>query len=67
MAKTTNILSVNDNQGIPLACSRPKAGQHNDLFAIEEQFGDLCAQPQVVSLRVGGLFLKADAGFASSQ
>ena len=35
-AKTTNMLFLTDQQGIPLACSQPVAGNHNDLFEIED-------------------------------
>jgi len=31
-SKTTNTLIVTDSQGIPLACSHPIAGNHNDGF-----------------------------------
>ena len=31
-SKTTNTLIVTDSQGIPLACSDPIAGNHNDAF-----------------------------------
>ena len=29
-SKTSNMLIITDSQGIPLACSNPNAGNHND-------------------------------------
>lgn len=36
--KTTNVLYLNDRQGLPLPMSEPVAGHHNDLYNIEVQF-----------------------------
>lgn len=62
-SKTTNMLFITDSQGIPLACSQPQAGEHNDLFAIQEVFGELCLALGQAGFRLEGLFLNADAGF----
>lgn len=62
-AKTTNMLFLADTQGLPLACSQPQAGEHNDLFNIQPLFNDLCTSLQEAGIRLTGLFLNADAGF----
>ena len=33
--KTTNYLYLSDRQGLPFALSNPIAGNHNDIYAIE--------------------------------
>ena len=30
--KTSNMLIITDSQGIPLACSEPISGNHNDAY-----------------------------------
>ena len=35
-AKNSNMLFLTDRQGIPLGCSEPMSGLHNDLFEIEK-------------------------------
>ena len=34
--KTSNILIITDNQGIPIACSNPIAGNHSDAYHLEQ-------------------------------
>ena len=41
-ARTTNLLFLTDNQGQPLACATPQAGNHHDLFGIKALFDELC-------------------------
>ena len=41
-AKTTNALFFSDKEGQPLAMATPQAGNHNDLFEIQE-FLSRCA------------------------
>lgn len=61
-AKTTNMLFITDRQGVPLACSHPQAGVHNDLFNIRDVFTELCEALRQAGLCLEGLFLNADAG-----
>jgi transposase len=62
-AKTTNILIMTDSQGIPIACSDPLAGNHNDAFQLETQTNNMIKHLIKSNLMVGGLFLNADADF----
>jgi hypothetical protein len=40
-ARTCNSLFLAEDTGLLLACSRPVAGNHHDLFEIEEVVGEL--------------------------
>lgn len=62
-AKTTNILFLTDRQGIPLGCSDPISGQHNDLFDIEKSVSKIVSTLEQAGISVDGLFLNGDAGF----
>lgn len=62
-SKTSNMLILTDNQGIPLACSDPIAGNHNDAFELVPVFNEMLDKLQLSSIPVDGLFLNADAGF----
>lgn len=64
-AKSCNSLFLADNRGLMLACSRPLAGQHHDLFNIKQVFGELCGLLKEAGIETEGLFLNADAGFDS--
>ncbi|WP_460936067.1 IS5 family transposase [Spirosoma humi] len=66
-AKTTNLLFLADNQGLPLACSTPQAGEHNDVFNIQVLFDELCSGLVQAGIRLEGLFLNADAGFDAAS
>lgn len=66
-AKTTNMLFLTDRQGIPLACSQPIAGNHNDLFEIEKTVSKIISTLMDACIAVKGLFLNADAGFDSKS
>ncbi len=61
--KTTNALYLTDKQGLVLAMSTPVSGNHNDLFNIENTFGELTKILEDATISVGGLFMNADAGF----
>jgi len=63
--KTTNILLLTDRNGLVVACAKPVAGNHNDLFEIEEQVAEMKAQLLEMDIPIDGLFLNADAGFDS--
>ena len=62
-AKTSNMLILTDNQGVPLACSNPIAGNHNDAYELVPEFSKMLDKLHLSSIPVEGLFLNADAGF----
>lgn len=62
-SKTTNMLFLTDRQGIPLACSEPTSGQHNDLFEIAKTVSKMLTTLRQAQIEVDGLFLNGDAGF----
>lgn len=64
-ARTCNSLFLSDDTGTLLACSCPVAGNHHDLFDIEQVFRELADLLSEAGLEVDGLFLNADAGFDS--
>ncbi|MBX2910246.1 MAG: transposase [Chitinophagales bacterium] len=57
------MLFLTDANGIPLACSRPIAGNHHDAFQITRHFTDMLLSLKQSGLTTNGLFLNADAGF----
>jgi len=61
--KTSNMLILSDVNGIPIACSDPISGNHNDAFELVENFDDMAESLQKSEIRIDGLFLNADAGF----
>ncbi len=61
--RTTNALFLSDNQGLPLAMSEPQAGNHADLYEIEERIGEPVQQLANAGIAVDGLFCDLDAGF----
>lgn len=65
--KTTNMLIITDSQGIPLACSEPIAGNHNDAFNLVENVDQMLQDIQSSSIATEGLFLNADAGFDTGE
>lgn len=66
-AKTTNMLFLTDKQGIPLACSIPVSGNHNDLFEIEKSVHKIIDTLSDSTIEHKGLFMNADAGFDSHK
>jgi transposase len=62
-AKTSNLLFLTDNRGLPLACSDVIAGQHNDAYNLETYMAQILSQLKNANLNHDGLFLNADAGF----
>jgi len=62
-SKTTNTLIITDSQGIPLACSDPIAGNHNDAYQLEDTFNKMLHSIRSAKISTKGLFLNADAGF----
>lgn len=66
-AKTSNILILNDNQGIPLTCSDPIEGNHNDAFNLVPTVQKMIAGLKNLKIRTDGLFLNADSGFDTEE
>lgn len=61
--KTTNSLYLTDRQGLPLAMCEPVAGNHNDLYNIEDCIEELLDTLERAQIPTQGLFINADAGF----
>jgi len=61
--KTTNMLIITDNQGIPLACGDPVSGNHNDAYELENNVGKMFDGIRSSGIRTDWLFMNADAGF----
>lgn len=65
--KTTNMLFWTDKQGFPLVVSNPIAGNHHDLFDIEESMSKMIDDLSLADIDSNGLFMNADAGFDSKS
>jgi transposase len=65
--KTTNSLYLTDRQGLPLAVSNPVAGNHHDLYNIEDLPDELFQTLTRANIKLDGLFINADAGFDSKE
>ena len=50
-----------------IAMGSPKAGNHNDLYEIEEVLKEILALLEEAGIEYKGLFLNADAGFDSKS
>ena len=61
--KTSNIIFLTDKNGIPLACSNPVSGNHNDLYEYEEMMSEIAVTLMDSKIEMDGLFMNADAGF----
>lgn len=66
-AKSTNQLFLTDRQGIPLACSDPVSGNHNDLFEIKECMSKIIGTLSAAGIDHKGLFMNGDAGFDAQE
>ncbi|MCB0850779.1 MAG: IS5 family transposase [Bacteroidetes bacterium] len=66
-SKTTNILLLTDRNGLIVACGKPVAGNHNDLYQIEKQVKEILCQLTEANIPIDGLFLNADSGFDSKK
>ena len=58
----TNALYFADRQGLPLAISNPVAGNHHDLYNIENSLDELFQTLTLADNNLDGLFVNADAG-----
>ena len=56
-----------DNKGQMITMGSPKAGNHNDLYEIEEVLKEILAFLEEAGIEHKGLFLNADAGFDSKS
>ncbi len=61
--KTNNSLYLSDRQGLPLAMSEPRIGNHADLYEIKDGIDEIASQLNLCGLKNDGLFNDADAGF----
>lgn len=66
-AKTSNMLILTDNQGIPLTCSDPIDGNHNDAFNLVPTAQKMIAGLEASEISTDGLFLNADSGFDTEE
>ena len=64
---TTNSIFLCDNKGQMIAMGSPKAGNHNDLYELEEVLKEILALLEEAGIDHKGLFLNADAGFDSKS
>jgi len=62
-SKTTNLLILTDDQGVPVGWSEPISGQHHDSYELAKTASEIFDQMEEVDLPCNGLFLNADAGF----
>lgn len=62
-AVTSNMLSISDRHGMPIALSEVVSGEHHDVYQIEQMMRELFDDMQKAGLSLEGLFLNADAGF----
>lgn len=65
--RTSNMLILVDNQGIPLACSDAISGNHNDSYELKENVQQMFESIEASHITVDGLFLNADSGFDSKE
>ena len=61
------MLILTDKQGIPLSCSEPIEGNHNDAFNLVPTVQKMIAGLESSEIRTDGLFLNADSGFDTEE
>lgn len=61
--KTTNALLLTDRNGLSLAMTTPVAGNHHDLYDIENKLEELFTDLEKANISVDGIFINADGGF----
>lgn len=61
--KTTNCLFLTDRNGVPVSMSNPIAGNHHDVYEIEDAMNQMLKRLDDANISYDGLFLNADAGF----
>ncbi len=65
--KTSNMLIMADNRGIPIVCSDAISGNHNDSYQLKENVAKMIHSLKASNIEVNGLFLNADAGFDTKE
>jgi len=65
--KTSNMLIFSDSKGIPISCSEPIAGNHNDAYNLSKNVNLMLNRIKKSKINTDGLFLNADAGFDTKQ
>lgn len=66
-AKPVTMLIITDNQGIPLSCSNPIAGNHNDAYDLVKTVDKMMLDIEESNILTDWLFLNADAGFDTTE
>ena len=66
-SKTSNLLILTDKNGVPLSCSDPKAGQHNDAHELIAAIKELKSILDDAGITIEGCALNADAGFDTKE
>lgn len=61
--KTCNMLIISDSRGLPLACSEPISGRHNDAHDLSTTVNKMLSDINQSNICTEWLFLNADAGF----
>jgi len=65
--KTSNMLIISDSRGIPIACSDPISGNHNDAFELVDKTKSMFESISSANISTDWLFLNADAGFDTKE
>lgn len=66
-SRTSNMLILTDNRGVPVACSQAIGGNHNDAFELEENVAQMLQNLNASNIEIDGLFMNADAGFDTKE
>lgn len=64
---TSNTIWICDRQGKVVGFLPPVAGNHNDLYSLQERFEEQVLQWKKSGIEADGLLLNADAGFDSGD
>jgi hypothetical protein len=56
-------LLLTDRNGIVVTFGIPVAGNHHDVYQVEQQLGHIFEQLRQMDIPIEGLFLNADADF----
>lgn len=62
-AKTSNMLSISDSKGLPIALGEVQSGEHNDTYRIDAVMRAMVKDLKEAGIEVEGLFFNADASF----
>ena len=64
-ARTSNLLVLVDEKGLPLAFGDILAGNHNDFFEVVPQFAKMCKELKLNEINLEKATLNMDKGFDS--